>query len=72
MEKIDTAVKQASQSGGVTQSYVDGIRDDLQSAITQLTTRVTNIESSISGLKNNFGKCSGYWHSGGRSNGRSV
>lgn len=51
MEKIDTAVKQASQSGGVTQSYVDGIRDDLQSAITQLTTRVTNIESSIAGLK---------------------
>ena len=51
MEKIDTAVKQASQSGGVTQSYVDDIRDDLQSAITQLTTRVTNIESSISSLK---------------------
>lgn len=41
MEKIDTAVKQASQSGGVTQSYVDDIRDNLQSAITQLTTRVT-------------------------------
>lgn len=51
MEKIDIAVKQANQSGGVTQSYVDNIRDDLQSAITQLTTRVTNIESSISSLK---------------------
>ena len=51
MEKIDTAVKQASMTGGVTKSYVDNIHDELQSAITQLSTRVSNIETSIAGLK---------------------
>lgn len=51
MEKIDTVVKQASTTGGVTKSYVDNIRDELQSAITQLSTRVTTIETSIASIK---------------------
>lgn len=51
MEKIDTAIKDASTTGGVTKSYVDGIRDELQSSITQLTTKVNNLETTIAGLK---------------------
>lgn len=51
MEKIDTAIKSASTTGGVTKSYVDGIRDELQSSITQLTTKVNNLETTIAGLK---------------------
>lgn len=51
MEKIDTAIKVASTTGGVTKSYVDGIRDELQSSITQLTTKVNNLETTIAGLK---------------------
>lgn len=62
MEKIDTAIKDASTTGGVTKSYVDGIRDELQSSITQLTTKVNNLETTIAGLKNNFRKGTCYWH----------
>lgn len=51
MEKIDTAIKGASTTGGVTKSYVDGIRGELQSNITQLTTKVNNLETTIAGLK---------------------
>ncbi len=51
MNKIDEAIKGASTTGGVTQDYVDGIRDELQSNITQLSTKVNNLESTIAGLK---------------------
>lgn len=51
MEKIDTAVKQASATGGVTADYVNGIRNDLESEITLLTTKVNNVETAIAGLK---------------------
>lgn len=51
MNKIDVAIKDASTTGGVTKDYVDGIRDELQSSITQLSTKVDNLESTISGLK---------------------
>lgn len=47
MEKIDTAVKQASMTGDVTQEDVD----ELQHNITQLTTKVNNLESTITDLK---------------------
>ena len=51
MNKIDEAIKGASTTGGVTQDYVDGIRDELQSNITQLSNKVNNLESTIAGLK---------------------
>nr|DAH06975.1 MAG TPA: major outer membrane lipoprotein [Caudoviricetes sp.] len=51
MNKIDVAIKGASTTGGVTKDYVDGIRDELQSSITQLSTKVNNLESTIAGLK---------------------
>lgn len=51
MNKIDEAIKGASTTGGVTQAYVDGIRDELQSNITQLSNKVNNLESTIAGLK---------------------
>ena len=51
MNKIDEAIKSASATGGVTQDYVDSIRDELQFSITQLSTKVNNLETSIVGLK---------------------
>lgn len=51
MNKIDVAIKGASTTGGVTKDYVDGIRGELQSNITQLSTKVNNLESTIAGLK---------------------
>lgn len=39
MNKIDVAIKGAITTGGVTKDYVDGIRDELQSSITQLSTK---------------------------------
>ena len=51
MNKIDEAIKGASTTGGVTQDYVDGIRDELQSNIAQLSKKVNNLESTIAGLK---------------------
>lgn len=51
MNKIDEAIKGASTTGGVTQDYVDGIRDESQSNITQLSNKVNNLESTIAGLK---------------------
>lgn len=47
MNKIDEAIKGASTTGGVSQDDVD----ELQHNITQLTTKVNNLESTITELK---------------------
>ena len=47
MNKINEAIKGASTTGGVSQDDVD----ELQHNITQLTTKVNNLESTITELK---------------------